>query len=292
VTDFSTSVVFSSSAYNSVSWSAGVVNIGKTLWVGSFATWSGSFTMSTNTFFYWNPASPNSISTTTTPSTAITDGGIILAVGIPNSDPLGWKAAIKTFWNGQNDLITADQIVANTITANKLATSLIYAWAITLSTNGNIKSGKVTYADTLTGFWLGNDSGTPKFRIGSTTNYFDWNGTNASIVGGLDTWLSGAKITLATSGLLTANDWAWNLLRIDPTNHQLSFQDGGLAAYLRVRNYSSVAYMETDANFRTSAALYSSWVSTGQIDASGTINANSLLSANYKMKLPVGTNLY
>lgn len=83
--------------------------------------------MSANTFLYWSPDNPNSIQTTTTPATAITSGGVILAVAIPNSDVDTTSAAIKTFGNSQNDLITADQIVANSITSNKLATALIYA---------------------------------------------------------------------------------------------------------------------------------------------------------------------
>lgn len=83
--------------------------------------------MSANTFLYWSPDNPNSIQTTTTPATAITSGGIILAVAIPNSDVTAASAAIKTFGNNQNDLITADQIVANSITSNKLAAALIYA---------------------------------------------------------------------------------------------------------------------------------------------------------------------
>lgn len=73
--------------------------------------------------------------------------------------------------------ITASEIATNTITANQLSTSLVYAGAISLSTNGNIKSGKSTYADALTGFWLGNDAGTPKFKIGTSGSYLDWNGT-------------------------------------------------------------------------------------------------------------------
>lgn len=89
--------------------------------------------MSANTFLYWSPDNPNSIQTTTTPATAITSGGIILAVAITNSDVTASSAAIKTFGNNQNDLITADQIVANSITSNKLAAALIYAGSITLS---------------------------------------------------------------------------------------------------------------------------------------------------------------
>lgn len=70
--DFTTSVVFSSSSYNSVSWSSGNVNIGTDTGVATYAIGSGSFTMSANTFFYWAPDVPTAIQTTTTPETAIT----------------------------------------------------------------------------------------------------------------------------------------------------------------------------------------------------------------------------
>lgn len=135
ILDFTTSVVFSSSAYNNVTWSAGVMNIGTDTGVASHSIGAGSFTMTANTFLYWDPSAPTSIQTTTTPATAITSGGIIVAVGQKNSDTGAASASIKTFGNNQSDLITADQIVANAITANKLATSLLYAGSIILNTN-------------------------------------------------------------------------------------------------------------------------------------------------------------
>lgn len=97
ILDFTTSVVFSSTGYNNVTWSAGVVNIGTETGVVSHSVGSGSFTMTTNTFLYWAPDSPNSIQTTTTPATAITSGGIIIAVGQKNSDTGAASASIKTF---------------------------------------------------------------------------------------------------------------------------------------------------------------------------------------------------
>lgn len=53
--------------------------------------------MTTNTFFYWSPDMPNTIQTTVDPEAAVLSGGIILAVGIPNSDVTATTAAIKTF---------------------------------------------------------------------------------------------------------------------------------------------------------------------------------------------------
>ena len=109
--------------------------------------------MSSNTFLYWAPDNPNSIQTTSNAQDAITSGGIIIAVAIPNSDVAATSAAIKTFGNSQNDLITADQIVANSITSNKLAAALVYAGSLTLATNGIIKGGQTAF-NTGSGFFL------------------------------------------------------------------------------------------------------------------------------------------
>jgi hypothetical protein len=95
--------------------------------------------MTTNTFLYWSPDMPNTIQTTVDPEDAVLSGGIILAVGIPNSDITATTAAIKTFGNGQTDIITADQLAANSVTANKLASQLIYAGSIILAANGLLR---------------------------------------------------------------------------------------------------------------------------------------------------------
>jgi hypothetical protein len=57
---------------------------------------------------------------------------------------------------------------------------------ITIGTGGNIKEGMTTFADVAhDGFWLGNDSGTPKFRIGNagSTSGLTWDGTTLTIKG-------------------------------------------------------------------------------------------------------------
>lgn len=178
ILDFSTTVLFSSSSYNNVSWSAWVINVWKENWsvVSSISAWG--ITMSGNTFFYWSPSIPTAIQTTTSASTAIMNGGIIIAVGIPNSDATAAKAWIKTFGNNQNDLITADQIVANTITANKLASQLIYAGSLIINPGGLIRWGQTAF-NTGNGFFLGYSWTAYKFSIGqSTWNYLSYDGTN------------------------------------------------------------------------------------------------------------------
>lgn len=200
ILDFTTSVVFSSTAYNNVTWSAGVINIGTNTWVASHSIGAGSFTMTANTFLYWDPSAPTSIQTTTTPATAITSWGIIVAVGQRNSDSGASSASIKTFGNNQNDLITADQIVANAITANKLATTLIYAGSIVLNTNGLIRWGQTAY-NTGTGFFIGYSGTDYKLSMGNgSTKAFTYDGTDITITGGIiQTGTSGQRVVISGS---------------------------------------------------------------------------------------------
>lgn len=75
--------------------------------------------------------------------------------------------------------IVASDIAANTITANELSTSITYAGAIVIDTAGLIRSGQTAFR-TGTGWWIGNDGGTPKLSIGvgTTGSEMFWDGTN------------------------------------------------------------------------------------------------------------------
>jgi len=59
---------------------------------------------------------------------------------------------------------------------------LVTTGYITLDTAGNIKSGQTAY-NTGTGFWLGNDGGTPKLSIGSSIKNLKWTGSALDIDG-------------------------------------------------------------------------------------------------------------
>ena len=48
-----------------------------------------------------------------------------------------------------------------------------------------VRQTKTGYASTATGFWLGNDGGTPKFNIGTSTNYLKFDGSNLNISGNI-----------------------------------------------------------------------------------------------------------
>lgn len=58
---------------------------------------------------------------------------------------------------------------------------------VNIATAGNLNSGKTSYSSTTAGFFLGNDSGTPRLSIGTATSYFNFDGTNVNVGGNIDT---------------------------------------------------------------------------------------------------------
>lgn len=55
---------------------------------------------------------------------------------------------------------------------------------IEIITGGNIREGITEYSDVLnSGFWLGDDSGTPKLRLGGPGSFITWDGTSLEIEG-------------------------------------------------------------------------------------------------------------
>ena len=98
----------------------------------------------------------------------------------------------------ENDAITAAKIAANTITASELAANSVTASKINVSnleavsanvgnlvveSGGHIRSGQTAF-DTGTGFYLGSNSGTPKFSIGNSAgNKMTWDGTSLAVKG-------------------------------------------------------------------------------------------------------------
>lgn len=72
-------VEFTANDYNTVSWSAGVLNVSKADTTATFSISPGSFDLTTNTYFYWQEDVPNAIQTTTDSFTAVASGGLLLA---------------------------------------------------------------------------------------------------------------------------------------------------------------------------------------------------------------------
>lgn len=92
------------------------------------------------------------------------------------------------FWLGLDD----DRVVKFSLgnsSGNKITfdgTDLSIVANVILGSGYFIRSGQTAY-DTGTGFWLGNDAGTPKFSIGnSASNKLTWDGTELTIDGDLN----------------------------------------------------------------------------------------------------------
>jgi len=120
------------------------------------------------------------------------------------------------------DTITATQLTADVITTRELDATSVYATSIELLSGGYIFGNKENYGDSDNGFWLGDDSGTYKFHIGSNSAYLKWTGTDLElktasgfigtvgastfdIDGNLmeiwDTGVAGKKLTLLSGGI-------------------------------------------------------------------------------------------
>lgn len=124
----------------------------------------------------------------------------------------------------QGDLATTNEADANVlnmtnapaaanadVTKTIIDGGLITTGYITLNTAGHIKSGQTAYGIG-TGFWLGNDSGTPKFSIGDTTHYMKWTGTDLNVLGGT-----------ITGGTIQTASGTGERIVLDSSNDSLTF---------------------------------------------------------------------
>jgi len=84
-----------------------------------------------------------------------------------------------------------------------------------------IRQGKTSYSSTTAGFWLGNDSGTPRFNLGEANKYLKWDGSTLNIKGGIQGDLAGG-LTVGTSGFVAGGQTAYNT----GTGFFLGYQSG------------------------------------------------------------------
>lgn len=82
-----------------------------------------------------------------------------------------------------------------------------FADSIQISSTGKIWSGKSTFASTTAGWFLGNDAGVPKFKIGDANNNLSWNGTTLEINGAIlfnvdQVFLQDQTVSDLTNGLV------------------------------------------------------------------------------------------
>jgi hypothetical protein len=175
---WSQTCAFSMVDSDTVQWGAGVLTSAD----GTAYNITGGNTgnMAAKTYIYLDTAVSLTVyQTTTTALTAIGAGKVLVATAQNNT-----TEAVFTVMDGQGGQnIDASAIVANSITANELATSILYAGSINIDTAGNIRSGQTAY-NTGTGWWIGNVTGTPKLSIGDPAGrHLLWTGTDLVING-------------------------------------------------------------------------------------------------------------
>src|SRR3990167_8365987 len=180
--------VFSVTDADTVAWAAGTLTSADGT---AFAISAGNTgNMTAKTFIYFDTlASKTEYQITTTASVAVGVGKVLVAIAQNATVEAKFMVMIDNSYN-----IDAANIVANSITANELSTSITYAGSIIIDTAGLIRSGQTAY-DTGTGWWIGNDGGTPKLSIGnpSGTN-MTWDGVELLVNGlGINTFSGDAS---------------------------------------------------------------------------------------------------
>ena len=179
--------------------------------------------MVAKTFIYLDAGVSTTVyQTTTTAATAVGAGKVLIAVAQNATGEATYE--VMAGQGGKN--IDASSIVANSITANELSTSITYAGQIIVSTAGAIRSGQTDY-NTGTGWWLGNSGGTPKFSIGvDTGSRITWDGSTLSIVGNA----SNQKILTYAESITAGQALAIGIYPSNPITYDSSATNSFLAA--------------------------------------------------------------
>jgi hypothetical protein len=175
VQGWSQTCIFSITGATQVNWAIGTFTTAGGITYNIAANNTG--VMANKTYIYLQPSvSATEYQITTTASTAVGAGKCLVAIAQNAVGEATYQ--VMDGMGGQN--IDAANIVANTITANELATSITYAGALIIDTAGNIRSGQTAY-NTGTGWWLGNVATVPKFSIGNPAgNWITYDGVDLS----------------------------------------------------------------------------------------------------------------
>lgn len=232
-------MIFSSTDQDTVAWGAGTLRFHNGINYSISAGNTGN--MSSLTYIYLDSAiSTTVLQITTTAATAVGPNKLLIAVARNNAEAgkaatfqvFGGSGGVSPFITADNiaaNSITANEIVANSITAAELATTLLYAGAITLDTNGHLKGGQTAY-DTGTGFFLGYSGGLYKFSLGNSIgNKLLWDGSALSLTGEINAtsgMIGGTTIspTALTGGVIqTAN--TGNRVAMEASSKALVFKN-------------------------------------------------------------------
>jgi hypothetical protein len=217
---------FTVASSTQVNWAAGTFRSADGT---SYSISSGNTgSMSAKTYIYLDiGVSITAYQITTTQTTAVGSGKVLVAVAQNNTS----EATFQVLNDSQRN-IDAANVVANSITANELSTSITYAGTIVIDTAGAIRSGQTAY-NTGVGWFIGNVSGTAKLSIGDPAGrYLTWDGSVMTING----------YQLTTQGNF-GGDGSDGALTVSSGTTTI---DLGAARYF-VKNYSSISITGTGA---------------------------------------------
>lgn len=138
--------VFSASDADTVAWAAGNIAFSDGSSYAISGGNTGNMSAATTYYVYWDSSATTQYSATTTYSTAVGHGKVLVAVCRPASDAT--EAVFQVFGgsSGTFVFITADQIAANTITANEIFANTITTAQLAAGTLSatNITAGTLT----------------------------------------------------------------------------------------------------------------------------------------------------
>lgn len=211
-------MTFSVTDLDTIAWSSGTITLsnGRTFTIDAGNTGN----MAALTYVYLDPAvSSTVLQTTTTAATALGANKILIGCAQNNTVTANWipygpgQMLVDGVQIGALSIV-AGNIAASAITATKISVTnlaainadmgAITAGSIVLPSGGFIRAGQTAF-NTGTGFYLGNDAGTPKFSIGvSTGNRLTWDGTTLTVQGTLGGSLS-SRVGIFTTGVVVQN---------------------------------------------------------------------------------------
>jgi len=134
--------------------------------------------------------------------------------------PSGWSGTPVALSDGVTNCLWVSRAICaanNTLigswsTPNAFIMTADYVKALVALSSPVISSGKTSYTDTATGFWMGLASSVYKFAIGTATSYMRWTGSALELVGAAITGpaIAGGTIVggTVTGGTIIAGDSA------------------------------------------------------------------------------------
>jgi len=130
---WSSDIIFSATDVDTVSWTTGTIKLADGTTYSSIGS-GNTGNMTALTYIYFDSAQSTILKTTTTATTAVGNGKILIAVAQKNTDTGATEAVFQAFGGRGGQLINAASIAANSITANEIAANTITAGQIVAGT--------------------------------------------------------------------------------------------------------------------------------------------------------------